>query len=86
MLIAPWFCSDRDGEMAHGEKFMIAMTAPNVPIADLRLNNSVDCGSHRARLGRSMIVSIGSCQLRINAATHRWFEDFNSTAIEVSMS
>jgi hypothetical protein len=33
-----------------------------------------------------MIVSIGSCQLRINAATHRWFEDFNSTAIEVSMS
>jgi hypothetical protein len=38
MFMTPWFCSDRDGEMVHGEKLTIAMTAPNVPMADRRLN------------------------------------------------
>jgi hypothetical protein len=55
MLITPWFGSDRDGEMDHGEKFMIAMTAPNVPIADLRLGIPVISATSE----RFMLVSIG---------------------------
>jgi hypothetical protein len=50
MLITPWFGSDRDGE-----KFMIAMTAPNVPIADLRLGIPVISATSE----RFMLVSIG---------------------------
>jgi hypothetical protein len=41
MFIAPWFCADRDGEMAHDGKLVLAMTTPNVPMADRRLNISV---------------------------------------------
>jgi hypothetical protein len=56
MFIAPWFCSDRDGEMAHGDKLMTAIAAPNVPMADRRLNIPVHCATSE----RFMIVSIGS--------------------------
>jgi hypothetical protein len=38
MFITPWFGSDRDGEIAHGAKLMVAMTAPNVPMTDRRLS------------------------------------------------
>jgi hypothetical protein len=60
MFITPWFGSDRDGEIVHGEKPMVAMTAPNVPKADRRLNIPVTSG-------RFMMVSIGSCRRLINA-------------------
>ena len=40
------------------------MTAANVPIADRRLNISVDRGSRPAAFERSMIVSIGSRRLQ----------------------
>jgi hypothetical protein len=49
MFITPWFGSDRDGE-----KLMAAMAAPNVPMADRRLNIPVTSE-------RFMMVSIGSC-------------------------
>ena len=42
--------------MAHGDKLMIAMAAPNVPMADRRLNIPVHCATSE----RVMIVSIGS--------------------------
>ena len=42
--------------MAHGDKLMTAMAAPNVPMADRRLNIPVDCATSE----RFMIVSIGS--------------------------
>jgi hypothetical protein len=54
MFVAPWFCSDRDGEMVHGEKLMIAITAPNVPMADRRFNIAVDLATSE----RFMIVSL----------------------------
>jgi hypothetical protein len=54
MFIAPWFCSDRDGETVHGKKLMIAITAPNVPMADRRLNIAV----HLATSERFMIFSM----------------------------
>ena len=40
--------------MAHGEKLAIAITAPNVPITDLRLNIPMDCATSE----RFMMVSI----------------------------
>jgi hypothetical protein len=40
--------------MVHGEKLTIAMTAPNVPMADRRLNIPVQS----ATSGRFMIVSM----------------------------
>jgi hypothetical protein len=52
MLIAPWPSSDRDGETAHGAKF--AMSAPNVMIADRRLNIAV----YRATFECSMMASL----------------------------
>jgi hypothetical protein len=54
MFVAPWFCSDRDGEMVHGEKLTIAITAPNVPMADRRFNIAVDLATSE----RFMIVSL----------------------------
>ena len=44
--------------MAHGEKLTIAMTVPNVPIADRRLNMSVNRASPRVTFERSMICSV----------------------------
>ncbi len=41
--------------MAHGERVPSAMTAPNVPMADLRLNIAV----HRVTSERFMIISFG---------------------------
>jgi len=69
--------------MAKGEKLMIAITAPNVPIADRRLNISVSRGSHRVTFESCMVCSIGWCRSRTNATLHRWFSDFNSIAVEV---
>jgi hypothetical protein len=83
MLIAPWFCSDRDGEMANGEKLTIAITAPNVPMTDRRLNISVRRGSRRVTSGHCMTCSIAWCQSRTNATLHRSFSTFNSIAVEV---
>jgi hypothetical protein len=83
MLIAPWFCSDRDGEMAKGETLTIAITAPNVPITDRRLNISVSRGSHRATFEHCTIYSFGWCRSRTNSTLHRWFSGFNSIAVEV---
>ena len=40
--------------MVHGEKLMIAITAPNVPMADRRFNIAV----HLATSERFMIVSL----------------------------
>jgi hypothetical protein len=60
MFITPWFGSDRDGEIAHGAKLMVAMTAPNVPMADRRLNIPVTSA-------RFTMVSIGWCRRLINA-------------------
>jgi hypothetical protein len=77
MLIAPCFCSDRDGEAAHGEK--LAMTAPNVMIADRRLN----VAAPRATFECSIIASFHAWW--INATLYRWFGGFSSTATEVSM-
>ena len=45
--------------MAHGEKLMVAMTAPNVPMADRRLNIPVTSE-------RFMMGSIGSYRQLIN--------------------
>jgi hypothetical protein len=80
MFVTPWFCSDRDGEMVHGEK-LIAMTAPNVAIADRRLNIPVSCTTSE----RFMIVSIARA-VALNADYDRWFCGFSSVAIELSMS
>jgi hypothetical protein len=43
------------GETAQGEKLTIAMTAPNVPTTDRRLNIAVD----RTTSERFMVVSTG---------------------------
>jgi len=40
--------------MVHGEKLMIAITAPNVPMADRRFNIAVDLATSE----RFMIVSL----------------------------
>jgi hypothetical protein len=63
MFITPWFDSDRDGETAHGDKVMVAMTAPSVPMADLRLNIPATFATSE----RFMMVSIGSCRRPNNA-------------------
>jgi hypothetical protein len=44
--------------MVHGEKLMVAMTAPSVAMADLRLNIPVTSATSE----RFMMVSIGSCR------------------------
>src|SRR5580698_9175989 len=44
--------------MVHGEKLMVAMTAPSVAMADLRLN----IPAISATSERFMMVSIGSCR------------------------
>jgi hypothetical protein len=44
------------GEMAQGEKLTIAMTAPNVPMTDRRLNTPAD----RTTSECFMIASTGS--------------------------
>jgi hypothetical protein len=86
MLIAPWFCPDRDDEMAHGEKLPIARTDANAPIADRRLNMLLAGGSRRAAFECFMMVSFGSPQPRGKANLHRWFGKYNSSTIELSMS
>jgi hypothetical protein len=55
MVLAP--CDD---EIVPGARFEIARMAPNVRMADLRLNMAEDRGLNRATVERSMLVSIGS--------------------------
>jgi hypothetical protein len=55
MVFAP-SSSDREGEIVHGMKLQIARIAPNVPIAERRLNISAERGTGRASVERSMMT------------------------------
>jgi hypothetical protein len=57
MVLVP--SSDRDNEAVSGEKLQIATIAPNVPIADRRLNIAVDCRLDCSIVELSMLVSVG---------------------------
>jgi hypothetical protein len=67
MVLAPcsWDCDDA---IVHGEKLLIAMTAPKVPIAALRLNISEERSLNRAVVEFFMFVSIGHVSIAIDAA------------------
>jgi len=83
MVVPPSTCCDRDCEKANGEKLTIAMTAPNVVMADRRLTVRV---SRASGVGMSECFTIflhPSVTVAGNATPWWWFYDFVSSALEV---
>jgi hypothetical protein len=80
MGLAPCSC-DCDGEIVHD--MQTATTAPNVPIADLRLIVSADRGLRSGVVEVSMRCSIGSFLIAVDG---RVVAMVRSPTIEISMS